>query len=170
MLLTVKALPGKLCMFIQTAQQLIPFCLFILFLRINTHKTVKFHLGSCYRETISVCIDLYRGCLINCRCHSACGKTLPDQLIQSELFTRQRILDLRRNPLDIRRADRFMRILDLFAFLLLGMHISRIFAAIVFRNKLMAHCLSFFRYAGRIRTQIGDQTDRTTALDLHAFI
>ena len=170
MLFTVKALPGKLCVFIQTAQHLIPFCFFILFLCINTHKTVKFHFGSCYRETISVCIDLYRSCLINCRCHSACGKTLPDQLIQPELFTRQRILDLGRNSLDIRRADRFMRILNLFAFLLLGMHISRICTAIVFRNKLMAHCLSFFRYAGRIRTQIGDQTDRTTALDLHAFI
>ena len=55
------------------------------------------------------------GSLINCICHTAGCKTLPDQLIQAELISGQGILYIRRGAVDVRRTNRLMGILYLVA-------------------------------------------------------
>ena len=143
---------------------------FIVVLGVDTHKSVKFDLGRRYGETLSCRVDLHGSCLIDRRSHPACHEALPDQLIQTELVPRKGFLDLKRNPADVCRTDRLMRILDLLPVLALLLRACRIGFSILLRHKLFCRRLGFLRYTGRIGTQIRDDTYRAAALDVDAFI
>ena len=117
MLLVFKSVQTDLRLFIQTFDQKLVLCFFFLFLDVYCHKSVKFQLGSRYGKVILPSLDLHGGGLILGRLHAACGKPLPDQLIQPVLVSAERLLDGQRRPGNIGRADGFMGILDIFLFI-----------------------------------------------------
>ena len=66
------------------------FLLFIICFRIGQHKSVKSYFGSRNAECIISRRNVNGCCLILCVCHTACGKSFPDQLIQTELISCER--------------------------------------------------------------------------------
>ena len=74
-------------------------------------ETVKQQLGCRHSKAVFIRADLHRSRLVSRRIHAACSKTFPDQLIQPELVSRQRVFQRCRRPCYICRTDCLVRIL-----------------------------------------------------------
>ena len=170
MLLLIKGIQRKLRVLIDSFQQNIVRVLLVVLGRVHRHKSLKGDLGCCDTEAILSGTDLHVRRLIYRRSHSACGKTLPDQLVEAELVSGKRFLDHRRCSRNVGRADRLMRVLDLGA-TLLGNSLCRYeFFPIILCDIRSRIRIRLIRNTDGIRTQVGDQADRSLSLNVDAFI
>ena len=108
--------------------------------------------------------------LIYCRCHTTCRKTVPDQLIQPEQISAQRILDYGRRTVQIRWTDCFMGILDFCSVFLCIYAATHIIGTIICTNVLRRCCLSLLRYTSGIGTQISNESHSSAAFDIHTLV
>ena len=112
MLGRIQLLQSQLRSFFQLADGPAFFFLIIRF-HIHGHKTVKGKAGCRRGEYLAACTDPHRCRLIYRWLHAAGGKALPDQLIQAEQISLERLLHDHRGEADVRRPDRLMGILYL---------------------------------------------------------
>ena len=154
----------------QTVDQHIALFFFLVRFGINRTESLERHAGRRHRKQIISRRDLHGSRLKSCRLHPACRKPFPDQLVQPELVSRQRVFKSRRCSCNIRRTDRLVGILDLLLGLFLRTSCRYIIAAIRLRNISSCRSICFLRNTCGIRTQIGDDTDRSVAFDIHTLV
>ncbi len=168
-LLLLQPLKRQLRIFGDPFHQRIVFFLFVL-LHIDAHKAVKLHLGCRHGKPLSRGIYLHGSRLVDSLRHPACHKPLPDQLIQSELVSGKRFLDLQRNPGDIGRTDRLVGILDLLSALLFLAGLRCVLCPVFLPDKSAGRLRRLVGDSGGIRSQIGNDTCGAVALDIYALI
>ena len=170
MLFFIKLFQRKLRTLIDRLQQYIIFCLFVILTGVHRHKSVKCDLGCRYCKPVISGTDLHVGRLIYRRCHTACCKTFPDQLIQAELISGKGIFHHCRCTIDIGWTDGLMCILDFCAGLFGSCLCCKIIFTVIFSDVLMCLCICFLGNADRVCTQVSDKTDRSLSLHIHTFI
>ena len=173
MLLIVKGFFRQFWIFIDTIDHYISTLFFLIAFHICQTETFKYNLRCRYRKTVIICSNFNRSCLIFCWLHSARHKTLPDQLIQTELVSCKRFFDFCRNTGNIWRTDGFVCILNIFSvifLLLFRCSLCHILFSVGFSNIGSCICIRLLRNTGRIRTQVSDQTNRSTSFNIHTFI
>ena len=143
MLLRLQFLFRKLRIHAQTAHKHIALFLLLVRLCVDRTESIEQELGRGYRKAVFSRSDLHRSRLVSRRSHPAGGKTLPDQLVQAELISRERIFQRRRCSCNIRRPDRLMRILDLPASVRSGLPGRCVFFAIRTGNIISCRCIGF---------------------------
>ena len=142
----------------------------VIFIGIDVHEAVEYRAGRSDMEDV-----LARGngdtrrLITRCR-HAARDKTFPDQLVETELFSGQRILHHGRCARDIGRADRLVRVLDVAAFCRRFRTAAEVHLAVLVFDVFGRSRGRFRRDARRIRSEVGDQTDRASRLQVDAFI
>ena len=111
--------------------------------------------------------------MVFCIRHTTGRKPFPDQLIQTELISGQRILNGSRKSSDIRRTNGFVGILDLFVSFFFGCLFSfgrHIGISISFLNIFCCCSRCLLRNTGGVRTQVGDDSYGPKSFHINAFI
>ena len=140
-----------------SAQVIIPHL--SVFLRgIDRKESVENHLGGCRRKGIFSRLYFYGIRFIAGRRHTAGRKALPNQLIETELFSGKMLLYRYRCSCNIRRADGLVRILCVLIGIG-GIPCGRVRASVLLRNIGTGCLICFFGNTRRIRTQVGNQSD-----------
>ena len=104
------------------------------------------------------------------RLHPACCKPLPDQLIQTKLISCQRFFHRSRCPAKICRSNRLMGILNLFLRSFLLFSLCHKILSINFSDIFSCRCICLIRNSCGIRTEVCDNTNRTTAFDVNSLV
>ena len=114
--------------------------------------------------------DLGSGLLNLRRCHLTGDRTLPDQFVECELITFQRLLDTVRRERWVSRTDSFVGFLSILRFrFVLARRCRQIAPGILSFNKV-ADLGDGFRYdLNAIRSHVGNEADGL-ATDINAFI
>ena len=108
--------------------------------------------------------------MVFCICHAACGKSFPDQLIETELVSGHGLLHFYRKSADIGRTDGLMCILDLTVRCFLRLTLTQIILSIGLSNIGNCLCSGFVGDSGGICTQVSDHTDGSLTFDVNSFI
>ena len=148
----------------------ITFLFFFISFCIDRSKPVKYTSWCRNRKTILPGCNLNRSRFILRRHHTACRKTFPYQLIQTELISCERFFDRSRSSADIRRTDRLMCILYFLSFRLLRLHRRNILFSVNRSDIFSCRCVRFVCDSSRIRTKISDDTDCSAAFNINTFI
>ena len=146
------------------------FFILLLALAIGFQKAGKAQSGAGCTEGIVPCRKLYGKRIIYRRAHLACHKALPDKPIEAILVFGKGILDAFGCSAHVCRTNCLVRIL---CFPLGFINDSfRVYKGIPigFFDKCNGCFVCFIGNAEGVRTDIGNQTDRPLALDIHAFI
>ena len=141
MLAAAQLFAGKHCSFLQLLRENRILLLFLL-LHIDGHKAVKFQLGGGEGKQISAlllsCGYADRGSLIYGGLHTAGGKPLPNQLVQTELISCQGFFHQNRSQGNICGTDCLVGVLNFSAALLGCLLCGHIGIPIGFPDKALA--------------------------------
>ncbi len=142
----------------------------IFLILIHRQKTRKHDFRTRACKTVLPCIYFHGSRLIFGPLHPARHKSFPYDLIQPELFPRQRIFYHRRRQIDIGRADRLVGILYFLIFFFGLICSTDIFFSIVIPDKRPALTVCLIRNTGRIRSKIRNKTNGSSSFDRHTLI
>ena len=157
-------------LFIQSFEQDIVLCLFFIRLYINGTESVKCDFGCCNGKPVIARVNLDGSRLKSRRLHLARRKAFPDQLIQAELVSRKRLFERSRCSGNIRRTDCLVGILNIFSPVLFLFCVRYIFCTVNRGDIFSRKTLRFLGNTGGIRTEIGNDTNRSLTLDINSFI
>ena len=118
---------------------------FFFFIRLCIYRTesLKCHFRCRYGKHVFPRSDLHRSRLIFCRLHPACGKPFPDQLIQTELISGERLFQRSRCHGNVRRSDCLMRVLYLLLSLFICFSCCCILCAVILCDVRSRRCICF---------------------------